>query len=153
MQSNPVRGQAPCVAMACWRLLRLPFARLRSRGYSLGDRVCQVVLARKEKIEGNAMTPRQRELARHALGLPREYSPRSRTKEPVRSYRNRFVAGPDHADFADWRAMTNAGEANDRGPQRDMRGAHYFTLTPAGARLALIGSERLDREDFPTESL
>jgi hypothetical protein len=39
------------------------------------------------------LTPRQIELARHALGLPNQYK---------KSYRNRFVAGGNHPDQNDW---------------------------------------------------
>ena len=53
------------------------------------------------------MTPSQRELARHALGLPNKM----RT-----SYRNRFVAGHGHDDYDDWREMCSAGYAEWRGP-------------------------------------
>lgn len=42
------------------------------------------------------LTPAQRELARHALGLPNDRK---------RSYRNRFIASKGHADFAEWEVM------------------------------------------------
>ena len=48
------------------------------------------------------MTPRQIELARHALGL---------RPGCLVSYRNRFLAGPGHPDYADWQAMVAAGQA------------------------------------------
>jgi hypothetical protein len=88
------------------------------------------------------MTPRQKELARHALGLPNN----QRT-----SYRNRFVAGPGHSDYADWMAMVEAGLATRRDGKRiPFGGSDLFYLTEEGARLALEGRERLDREDFPS---
>ena len=83
------------------------------------------------------MTPRQRELARHAIGLP---------NDKRQSYRNRFIAGRGHVDFADWMAMVNDGHA----VKRDMAGPNYsFHLTHKAATQALEPGERLDREDFP----
>lgn len=79
------------------------------------------------------MTPRHIELARHALGL---------TGERTRSYRNRFVAGKGHADFADWMVMVLEGNAK-------RLSGNMFSLTLVGARRALRNSESLDSEDFP----
>lgn len=81
------------------------------------------------------MTPRQIELARHALGLP------NRTR---RSYRNRFFSG---GECADWRAMEAAGHAESGKP--DEHGRIWFWLTRAGAEAALGRGERLCPEDFP----
>lgn len=82
------------------------------------------------------MTPRQRELARHALGLP---------NKARQSYRNRFYAGGQHAE---WRAMEAAGLAEaDTTPAAT--GMTWFWLTRAGAEAALETGERLCREDFP----
>ncbi|WP_197430415.1 hypothetical protein [Methylobacterium sp. CCH5-D2] len=81
------------------------------------------------------MTPRQRDLARHALGLPN----RNR-----RSYRNRFLTG---GACPDWRAMEAAGLA--RSQPTDKLGRAWFHLTRAGAEAALERGERLCREDFP----
>lgn len=84
------------------------------------------------------MTPRQRKLARHALGLP------NRNRQ---TYRNRFLAGGEHAD---WRAMEAAGlaEADTTGGA----GLTWFWLTRAGAETALDEGERLCSEDFPPEA-
>ena len=76
------------------------------------------------------MTPAQKKLARHALGLD----------EPMargRSYRNRYFTGAPHDD---WQAMVAAGLA---------KVSCSYTLTPAGAKAALDKSETLDPEDFP----
>ncbi|WP_342152282.1 hypothetical protein [Methylorubrum sp. SB2] len=81
------------------------------------------------------MTPRQLELARHALGLP------NRTR---RSYRNRFLAG---GESPEWRAMVAAGQAERAEP--DEHGRTWFWLTTAGALAALGKGERLCPEDFP----
>lgn len=78
------------------------------------------------------MTPKQIELARHALGLP---------NDRFMSYRNRFFAGPGHQDYPEWISMVNAGYA----AQDDK----MFYLTLAGAEKAITGIEMLDREDFP----
>lgn len=81
------------------------------------------------------MTPTQRELARHALGLPNKMR---------KSYRNRFVAGAGHGDYGDWTQMAADGNA-------EMRvGDSLFWLTEQGARQALDQGEVLDEEDFPT---
>lgn len=87
------------------------------------------------------MTKTQRKLARHALGLT----------QPGwhQSYRNRFFAGPKHPDYANWRAMVNAGLAM-RVPWA-VRHGDLFLLTRTGAESALRQGERLDPEDFPND--
>ena len=87
------------------------------------------------------MTPRQRYLARHALGLPNRSG---------RSYRNHFVAGAGHDDHPDWLAMTEAGAAVRRdGSTIPFGGDDLFKLTKDGATAALDPGESLDPEDFP----
>lgn len=82
----------------------------------------------------------QRELARHALGLPNKQR---------RSYRNRFVASKGHIDFAQWEAMVHRGFAQSLQPSH-LAGSIYFYLTRAGAEAALNHGETLDPEDFPS---
>ena len=86
------------------------------------------------------MTPQQIDLARHALGLPNWRQ---------ESYRNHFVAGPGHPDYADWEAMVTAGEARKHPASALTGGDVMFTLTTVGAKAALRAAERLDPEDFP----
>lgn len=86
------------------------------------------------------MTPRQIELARHALGLD------GRRR---RSYRNRFWAGPGHDDFEEWKAMVADGNAHVSEPRDGVRPDHAFWLTRQGAEAALRGDEALCPEDFP----
>jgi hypothetical protein len=88
------------------------------------------------------MTPHQRELARHALGLPNK----KRT-----SYRNRFAtdAGPDNEA---WRRMVDADLAKMRPGVEWMGGMDAFWLTTKGAEMALDQAERLSPEDFPDVS-
>lgn len=89
------------------------------------------------------MSPKQKELARHALGLP---------NGKRRSYRNRFVTGPGPGctDHAEWMAMVEAGEAGRRdGKTLCFDGADLFWLTPSGAQAALEPREKLCPEDFP----
>lgn len=82
------------------------------------------------------MTPEQRLLARHALGLPNERG---------RSYRNRYLVPPAHPSHALFMQMVAAGEArlvveglsNDR-----------FCLTLEGAGKAVNPGEKLDPDDF-----
>lgn len=80
------------------------------------------------------MTPQQKLLARHALGLP---------NERMRSYRNRYYASEGTPAQAAWRAMVAAGFASSNLTERQ------FGLTEAGARLALHDGESLCPEDFP----
>lgn len=86
------------------------------------------------------MTPRQKELARHALGLD------GRRKQ---SYRNRFWAGPGHDDFGEWQQMVKDGLAYVSKPDPGYRPDHAFWLTHSGAEAALNKGERLCPEDFP----
>jgi hypothetical protein len=85
-----------------------------------------------------AMTPRQRELARHALGLPNDRD---------RSYRNRYTAGKGHSEYANWLAMV-AGGAAVRTTSQSYGGADLFELTLEGAEAVLQDGETLDPEDF-----
>lgn len=87
------------------------------------------------------MDAAQRELARHALGLPNERR---------MSYRNRFAtdAGPDNEA---WRGMVAAGLAKMRPGVEWMGGMDAFWLTRKGAEAALDPGERLDAEDFPDD--
>lgn len=68
------------------------------------------------------MTMQQKALARHALGLPNRRH---------RAYRNWFVAGPGHADYAEWMAMVDRGYALHRD------GDNQFWLTAEGMTRAL----------------
>lgn len=90
--------------------------------------------------ERRTMTPEQRDLARHALGLPNGRN---------RSYRNRFVTGPECEDHAPWIAMVKSYLARGVKNRRIYGGMDYFWLTPAGAALALDPGETLCQEDFP----
>lgn len=86
------------------------------------------------------LTPRQIELARHALGLPNHGG---------RSYRNHFVAGPDHIDYYEWQKMVGGLFAQRSRPRAMLGGMTVFYLTIVGAKAALQSGERLDLEDFP----
>lgn len=82
------------------------------------------------------MTPSQRNMARHALGLDGERK---------RSYRNRFVAALGGSIENEWNDLCRCGLA-ERG--RDCAATVGFCLTGAGAREALDPGEILDPEDF-----
>ncbi len=82
------------------------------------------------------MTPTQRKLARHALGLPNKQR---------RTYRNHYL-GAHKAAEPDWDALVAAGMATSR-PFNTCDTMYH--LTRAGAVLALEGGEKLDKEDFP----
>lgn len=84
------------------------------------------------------MTPEQRKMARHALGLKD-----GRTV----SYRNRYAAALGTTIELEWDEMVQRGWA-ERGA--DGTTIVRFCLTEAGAQAVLEPGERLDREDFPT---
>jgi hypothetical protein len=83
------------------------------------------------------MTPEQRKLARHALGLPNKYR---------RSYRNRYFAAPGSAAASAWADLVARGAAAREGGDKPNI---FFYLTHSGALAALDPGERLDPEDFP----
>lgn len=85
------------------------------------------------------MTPEQRDLARHALGLGN-----GRKK----SYRNRFVVWTGGDDFQHWMALVAAGDAWHKSYSFGV-GYTLFHLTQQGALKALDAGETLDPEDFP----
>lgn len=87
------------------------------------------------------MSPEQRRLARHALGLTD-----SRRKV---SYRNHFVTGEGSTDYEAWKAMVAAGHATRRAGNALTGGDDLFRLTRTGAQLALNRGEKLCPEDFP----
>lgn len=93
----------------------------------------------EEEVEARKMTPRQVELARHALGLPN-----SRRQ----SYRNHYVVDSG-ADFDAWQELVAAGMARSRKGNELTGGMTLFWLTKDGATAALKKGERLDPEDFP----
>lgn len=85
------------------------------------------------------MTPKQKALARHALGLDQTYE--------RRSYRNRFFVGKGMCGFEVWQEIVKAGYAlrySDFAGSGDL-----FKLTREGADLALNPGESLCPEDFP----
>lgn len=84
------------------------------------------------------MTPEQRKLARHALGLD---NPNAKG----RSYRNRYYAGRGHEAWGTLHEMVGQGWMN----LVDVGGRSMFWLTMVGAKLALDPGETLDPEDFP----
>lgn len=86
-----------------------------------------------------SLTPRQREMARHALGLP------NRAK---RSFRNRYFTVRGTPKHDAWMDLVHRGYA------LILSGAPLdeFTLTRAGADVALERGESLCPEDFPSIS-
>jgi hypothetical protein len=86
------------------------------------------------------MTPAQKTLARHALGLDRPGR--------AQSYRNRYFAFPDSPNGKQWARMVADGDAevvHDDSRASSIR----FALTRQGAEAALDPGESLDPEDFP----
>lgn len=79
------------------------------------------------------MSPKQRELARHALGL-------DNPDAKGRSYRNRYVSYTGHPE---WDAMVKSGEA--------CLEVNTYYLRREGAEAALNPGESLDPEDFPAK--
>lgn len=91
------------------------------------------------------LTPAQKKLARHALGLD---NPDARGK----SYRNRYFAPIIGDDTCEWHAMKDAGYAEIASGRAGVSTGPMFYLTETGARLALNNGERLCSEDFPPSS-
>ena len=83
------------------------------------------------------MTPRQRELARHALGFPNKKN---------ESYRNHFCIGEGGDGYEDWEDLVAKGLAVKRtsGP---WAGDCMFHLTLKGALTVREREEHLSRED------
>lgn len=85
------------------------------------------------------MSPEQRRMARHALGLG---------DDRTVSYRNRYYAHPTTARGIAWEDLAHQGLA-----ERTSAGGGlvcYF-LTVAGAKAAIEPGERLCAEDFPVD--
>lgn len=89
------------------------------------------------------MTPQQRDLARHALGLD------GRRKQ---TYRNHFVTGPGCTVHENWMALVDAGLAWRRSGSALTGGDDLFGLTLKGAQAALGPGETLCAEDFPRQT-
>ena len=90
------------------------------------------------------MTPKQTDLARHALGLPNKRNT---------TFRNRFCAGPGHRDHPEWERMARAGDATVQRQSGGLGGQDTFSMTETGAKSALKSGERLCAEDFPEVTL
>lgn len=86
------------------------------------------------------MTPVQRNLARHAIGLDGRHK---------QTWRNHFVTGEGSTDYPHWVAMVEAGLATRRKGSVLTGGDDLFRLTRAGAEMALNRGETLDPETFP----
>ncbi|MER9056481.1 hypothetical protein [Mesorhizobium sp. M0910] len=86
------------------------------------------------------MTPVQRDLARHAIGLDGRHK---------QSFRNHFVTGEGSADHPHWLAMVESGHATRRRCSILTGGDDLFRLTRAGAELVLDPGESLNPDAFP----
>lgn len=85
------------------------------------------------------LTPHQRELARHALGLPNKKN---------LSYRNYFCGSNDDPH---WNGLVDAGLATKRSHAALLHiDDVFFYLTAAGALAVLNPGEKLCPEDFPS---
>ena len=83
------------------------------------------------------MTPKQRELARHALGFP--------NKKNV-SYRNHFCTGVGGDGYDDWQDLVSQGLAVKQTSSL-WGGDDMFYLTLDGALMARDPKEHLSQED------
>ncbi len=89
------------------------------------------------EIETALMSPLQREMARHALGLP----------NPQReSYRNHYCIEPGGAEYDAWMDLVERNLAVRRKNPGWLSGDMFY-LTLAGALDAREGQEHLGRED------
>lgn len=82
------------------------------------------------------MTPKQRTLARHALGLP---------NKKKTAYRNHYCIGPDSPDYSEWEDLVSKKMAVKVTAGKEWAG-DFFYLTFSGAKDALWGDEHLSRE-------
>ncbi len=85
------------------------------------------------------MTKEQIALGRHALGLPNRRH---------KSYRNHFVAGEGHEDYAEWMEMVKDGNAVRSNGSPITGNDPVFRLTNLGALECLMPREMLSEEDF-----
>jgi hypothetical protein len=85
----------------------------------------------------NAMTPRQRDFARHALGFPNKKNT---------SYRNHFCIGVGGDGYSDWEDLVSKGLAIKRSSDQ-CGGDDFFHLTLKGALMVREAKEHLSRED------
>lgn len=83
------------------------------------------------------MTEKQKQLARHALGLP---NPQNTT------YRNHFCIGEGGDGYADWEDLVFKGLAVKATGGANWSG-DFFYLTLEGARDVLLPHEHVSRED------
>ena len=88
------------------------------------------------------MTSDQKELARHALGLP---------NKKRKTNRNHFCTGPGTNDYPAWIEMVGQGEAVYRKGTEITGNDDVFWLTEAGATLALNPGEKLSADTFLPE--
>lgn len=87
------------------------------------------------------ISPSQKGLARHALGLGRNHKV---------SYRNNFVAPKGTAQHDDWTKLVMAGYAvKHRERPAIFGGSDLFSLSRVGAEKVLLPGENLGPEDFP----
>jgi hypothetical protein len=83
------------------------------------------------------MTEKQRELARHALGLPNKQNT---------TYRNHFCIDKGSDGYGDWEDLVVRGLAVKAEGGQDWSG-DFFYLTWAGAKCALDYKEHIGIED------
>ena len=85
------------------------------------------------------MTSKQKELARHALGLPNSKG---------MSYRNHYATDMNSPESKHLMALVKSGMADVIEADTD-RTLFFFHLTKSGAMAALNEHEKLCPEDFP----
>jgi hypothetical protein len=83
------------------------------------------------------VTKKQRDMARHALGLPNKKNT---------TYRNHYCIGPDGDGYKDWEDLVAHGLAVKAGGGAQWAG-DFFYLTLNGAREMLLPKEHIGRED------
>lgn len=83
------------------------------------------------------MTKQQREMARHALGLPNKQN---------MTYRNHYCVGPGDDGHSDWEDLVTQGLAVKR-TSNLWGGDDMFHLTLKGALMVRENNEHLSRED------
>ncbi|AHF89536.1 hypothetical protein OPIT5_03990 [Opitutaceae bacterium TAV5] len=80
------------------------------------------------------LSPKQLHILQHSLGVDK-YGQGTQ-------YRNRFVTGPGSDDFADCRALADAGLMIDHGAREIYGGDHGFSVTQAGIDAVALQSPK-----------
>ncbi len=120
----------PCPHPRCTWLVEQAWPRL-ARMFRVIDLCWFAQTQRDQERARYEMTPRELELAAHALGVQK--CGRNWTKP----YRNRFVCGHGHDAYEAWESLVERGLAMRWQPSDMTGGGVRFSLTETGKRIAM----------------